>query len=329
MRTTNNKLGYHIINKIMSPKIIIPTQDGTDIEISNITDIELDLLLYLSTRQNAFGSIEGIYYKDLMLELNCSKQSFYNAFYGLETKGYIQIDYSGCNKNWKCTILNNIFLNEKDDEKGYFNTNRPFLYSTEFKELTLNEKKLCILLTIKMAKAYQNHKPFDVYPLTIASWLGIDSISTIYKYCNNIEKFFPNIRVKGIKGEKIVFTSKCYIPFQLPDEEHTERMNFLTHKIKYFCKMYDISYTIKDVQDLIVLMGQYASKGVGKLFSIICDILISKRRIEPALINSLLNQSEDYYTYTDPNEYNNQDFPKEEAQENLSFSNFSTEPILT
>lgn len=54
MRISNCKLSYKIIDKIMLSKLHI-IKDGQTIEINNITSNELDLLLYLSLRQDPWG----------------------------------------------------------------------------------------------------------------------------------------------------------------------------------------------------------------------------------------------------------------------------------
>lgn len=286
MRISNCKLSYKIIDKIMLSKLHI-IKDGQTIEINNITSNELDLLLYLSLRQDPWGKVVGIYYKDVILELGFnSKQSFYNALYGLEEKGYIRINYDRKDEYWECIILDNIFLDNNDDKKGYLNTNRDFLHTKEFRNLSLHEKKICLKLVINYNTHCCEKHGLSVYPGTIASWINVKSIALIYRYIENISSFFPSIIKKGKLGNMIHFVKENYIPFvsTTPDKKH-----HLVHKLKYFCSSYKVAYTMRDLKDLIVLISQYAKKGHGRLFGTICHVLLSMRSIEPALINSLLS----------------------------------------
>lgn len=288
MRITNNKLNYNIINRIMKPKITIANNKNENIIINNITNVELDLLLYLSLRQNSIGMIKGLYYKDVMLKLHIkSKQTFYNALYNLEKKEYIKINYSNRTQYWECTILNNIFNNEVDDSNGYFNTNRKFLFSTTFQKLALNEKKLCIKLSIIYQQDNCNKFGLYLYPNTIQKWLGIKSKNIIYKYMKNISKIFPNVIKQGIQDNLFFLTENNTVPFET--NNCTEKENYLHHKLTHFCKLFKISYSLKDIKDLTILILQYFKYGYGTISNIIINNLLSKKCIQPKLLNYLLH----------------------------------------
>jgi hypothetical protein len=276
VRIGNGKLSNEILDKLMKDKV---------------SSTEIDLLLYLALRQDAFGNVDGVYYKDTYINLLVSKQSFYNAKDGLCDKGYI-LDKDVNADYFNFRILNNKFTNKADDKKGYLNINEDFLFSAEFKKLKANEKKLCLkLLQIYQMPSTQQYG-LPVYPETIASWLGIKSksMAIIYNYCENISQFFPNDRKDGKEGTLIQFLPKA---FQVRTYQNKSiREHYLEHKIKHICRIYRVSYTIRDIKDLIILLAQYAKKGIGKLYSIICDVLIQKRSIEPRLINFLINLSD-------------------------------------
>lgn len=288
MRFSNCKLNYKIIDKLMLQTTYIKNDMGELIESNNITSSELDLLIYMSTKQDAFGNVSGIYYKDVVLDLCLkSKQTFYNALYGLENKEYIKINYNRKDEYWECTILNNVFSNSKDDKKGYFNTNLYFLHTQEFRSLSLNEKKLCIKLAIVYKIEKCQNTGLRIYPSKMAKWLGIKSTSLIYGYIENIKEFFPNTVKTAIWGNIICFEKN--ISTSEVNCIKSEKEHYLMHKLIYFCRNYRINYTTKDLKDLIVLISQYAARGPGKLFSTICNILLSKKCVEPALINSVLS----------------------------------------
>lgn len=288
MRIGNCKLSYSITEKIMPKTIIVTDEKGEQLEKNNVTANEIDLLISLSLRQDPRGKVEGIHYKDMQLEIGFkSEQTFYNILRGLEEKGYIKINYYVNSCFWEITILENIFMNKEDDQKGYFNINRAFLYTPEFKKLKANEKKICIKLAITYQESNCEKYGLKIYPKTIANWIGIKTVSLVYRYLDNIAQFFPFSFTAGKEGTLIHFLPNNLKPFI--STKNTEREHFLLHKIKHFCRVYKIAYTLKDLNDLIILMGQYASKGIGKLFGTICDVLIKKRSIEPKLINSILS----------------------------------------
>lgn len=288
MKTGNCKLSHKIIDRIMHPTVFVEDENGNISEINNIEGHEFNLLFSLSLKQNCFGQVKGIHYKNMKLEIGFrSKQTYYNILNNLQLKGYIRIDNRRNDGYWDCTILNNVFNGEEDYKKGYFNTNRAFLHSPEFRRLSTNEKKLCIKLAMCYQEEHCEKYGLQIYPETMAKWIGLKTTSLIYRYMENISKFFPNERREGIQGELIYFPKGNKVPFTTTNK--TEREHYLTHKIKCFCHDFKIAYTLKDLKDLIILMGQYASKGIGKLYGTICDVLISKRSIEPALINSLLS----------------------------------------
>lgn len=288
MRIGSCKLSYEIISKLMMPSIIIMDEDGVINEIPNVNSTEIDLLIYFSLKQDTWGKVEGIYYKEAMLDLGLTcKQSFYNALSGLELKGYIHINYQRKDSFWGCTILNNIFNGADDDKLGYFKTNRQFLHTHKFRSLKANEKKICIRLALSYQDDNYNKFGLQIYPKTVASWIGLKSTHLIYGYMENIKEFFPYSRRPGFEGDLLYFEKGIFTPFE--QTQKSERDHYLTHKIKHFCSAYKIAYTLTDLKDLIILMGQYAHKGIGKLMGTICHVLISKRSIEPKLINSILS----------------------------------------
>lgn len=290
VRITNNKLSKEIIIKLMKPSLIVNevNDEGLCIssEFSNVTKHELGLLLYLSTIQNNFGNVKGVYYKDACAYLDCCKQTFYNALKGLELKHYIQINFQYKESNyWDLTILDNIFMNAEDDKKGYFNTNKKFLHIKEFKKLRVNEQKLLLYISY----IYNPSKGLYIYPSKVCQWLGVESISLAWSYLNNISILFPFAVVNGKHGDKIKFSKEIEFISEL--NINSERENFLSHKIKYLCKKRHIEYTSKDIKDLIILLAQKAHCGIGKVISVINYVLDTYNSIESALINKLLTKN--------------------------------------
>lgn len=268
----NTKLSYNIVDKMMK---------------DNLTSLEIDFLLYFSLRQNSFGQVNDLYYKNVCLDLNCSYQAFYNTIYSLENKGYIRIEYARQDEFWVVHILDNMFLNDDDDKKGYFNTNSDYLYSKDFRNLKANEKKLCILFE----KFSVEGRQYRVTINKLASHINLKSVSLIYDYLENISMFFDS-ELKYNKYTTVIYVKKnadLVCKSAISEKEH-----FLLHKIKMFCQKYSISYTLRDIKDLIILISQYAKFGISRLYSIIVNVLMQYKTIEPALINFLLNPNRRY-----------------------------------
>jgi hypothetical protein len=286
MRLTNNKLNKNIIARLMQPTLSIPVEasPGEFNVIQNVTGIELDLLLYLSLIQDQFGNIKGLYYKDVCKELDCCKQSFYNALKGLELKEYILINFNYKEqKYWDLTILDNVFACENDDKKSYLNTNRKLFYTKEFRGLKVNEKKLLVYIAL----IYKGEKGLTFYPATVAKWLGIKSITLAWDYLKSISTICPFLVMPGSHGDKIKIEANNFNITGL--NVNSERENFLTHRLKYLCKKRNIEFTDIDIKDLIILLGQKtAAAGIGKVISVICYVLDTYRSIQAKLINKLL-----------------------------------------
>ena len=117
---------------------------------------------------------------------------------------------------------------------------------------------------------------FKIYPSTIGSWIGVKSVSLIFTYIENIKMFFPVERKTAIKKDILYFT--CNI-IAFKTIEKSEKEHHLTHKIKYICRKLKIAYTIKDINDLIILIGQYANIGLSKVYSIINNVITCNFRV--------------------------------------------------
>ncbi|MCT4662700.1 MAG: hypothetical protein N4A40_12635 [Tissierellales bacterium] len=271
--TGNTKLSKKIINKIMSERM---------------TTTEISLLLHIALKQDVYGNVDGLYYKDVCLELGVVTQSFLNALTGLQEKGFIYIKSSKSDA-WDVRILNNQFKDNSDYAKGYLNINHKVLFTWDFKRLKANEKKLCL----KILSIYDPSKRIMPSAKTIADWLGIksQSMAIIYSYCYNIRNFFPNTRVMGKKGPLVKFDmsiAKYPVEFR-----HTANNHYLLHKIKHICRQKHVNYTTADLNDLVILINQYYKKGLKKVFSIIGGVMATTKSIIPRLINHLINMSEE------------------------------------
>lgn len=271
----------------MKPTVSIPIEVSPGkiefTSIPNVTDTELVLLIYISKIQDQFGNIKGLYYKDACRVLGCCKQSFYNALYSLEQKGYIQINFMYKEqKFWDLTILDNIFISEKDDKKSYLNTNKKLFNTDQFKSLKLNEKKLIL----KLALDYSSEKKNTFYPERVIEWLGIKSISLAWEYINNISSLCNLIITPGKTGDLIKVANADALTDLAPE---TERDNFFTHRLTYLLRKSKIGFTAADIKGLITLINQKTKEaGICKILNVMCHVFQRYKSIESKLINKLL-----------------------------------------
>jgi len=297
MNITNARLSYYITDKMCYPTVIVKDRDtGEAQELPNITSKEIDLLIYLSTKQNTFGQIQGVYYRDFCLKYKCCPQTFYNAVKGLENKGYITVNYYGKEDGtWDLLINDNFFVSKEDYKKGYFRTNRAFLSSMEFSELKSNEKKIAIQLAIKQGKQDENSWKLKFYPKTIAKWIGVKTISQIYSYMVSLTFLFPSIRVNGNEGEMFVVEKKMNKKYNYQTQtRNSARELYWFHRLKSYCRRYNIAYTLKDLKDLVIVVYQYDDYNRGLLHITIMDLLLQYRDIVPKVISKVFNK---YYKF--------------------------------
>lgn len=117
------------------------------------TSAEIDLMIYLSHRQNDAGKIRGVYYQAVCDALKISYQTFYNAKNGLEEKGIIRVE-KNFYADWDIQILGNDFSQQElqpgKPADNYLNTGLDVFYSQEFHDMKANEK-LMTMLYIKIA----------------------------------------------------------------------------------------------------------------------------------------------------------------------------------
>ena len=290
MNITNARLSYQIIDKMRYPTVIVKDQDtGETQELPNVTSKEIDLLIYLSTKQNAFGQVQGVYYRDFCLQNGCCPQTYYNAKGGLENKGYIVVNYRGKEDGTLDLLINdNIFVSQQDYKDGYFSTNKAFLHSPEFRSLKANEKKIAILIAIKKTKADNKGQEFKLYPKTIAKWIGVKTVSHVYRYMKSLDFLFPATRVDGNEGDMFVIDKKIKRKYNYQSQtRYSARELYWFHRLKNFFKRYNITYTLKDLKDLVVVVYQYDAYNRGLLHTTMMDLLLQYRSAVPKVINKV------------------------------------------
>lgn len=112
---------------------------------NNATAKEIDWLLMACRYQDDYGRVQGVYYKEFCEEIGLSYQGFYDCKAGLERKGIIEV-YKNNYFDIDIVILNNVYANYEDLQKGYINTHEFFLRTENFKKLKARAKIMCLWL---------------------------------------------------------------------------------------------------------------------------------------------------------------------------------------
>lgn len=268
-RFTNAKLSRIVVEKLISDK--------------NISAIQIDLLLLLCSIQDECGDFSNVHFTDVTIALSCCKATFYNALLALEKANYIKINWND-RMCWSGTVVSNVFSDSEDDKKGYLRTNISALYSRKFKNLKANEKKILLFLFTN----YKTETGMDAYIKTIGSWIGIDNISLIRKYLENIKEFFPFSYKESLQGTLVSFKSN--ITFVANSDN--EASAYLYKLFKRFLNIHRIPYTLCDLKDLVSLAIQFKLLGTRNVIQHIFDILKRKSKItiQPRLIYTFLDK---------------------------------------
>ena len=247
--------------------------------LSDCTDTEIDFILYLTRLQNELGQVRNLHYKFVCLELNICKASFYKTLYSLEYKGILHIDWTNnSNKYWNLQIIDNIFLNKSDFDKGYIKTNFFFLHERYFRELKLNIK----IIILKLLKSYRPDQQFKIYKENLMKWINIKNKSVFEEYLAKVKEFF-NITM-DTKNMLIIKLKKYNLSYK-----DQNIFNQLCHRIKSWCGMYKVSYTSETLIDMYFIFVSQKTL-FNKIINAMCETSLAYRSLEPALINSIIHK---------------------------------------
>lgn len=267
LRYTNCKLNSDIVNSILS---------------MDITSCQIDMLLWLSRKQDVFGRIFDIKYYEACADLNISHQEFYNSIDGLVCLRLIRVINRTNKYGWDIEILNNMNLKGESDEKRYLNTNRTFLYDRKFMDIKANEKKL--ILKVLLEK--KDSSRFFLYTKTISDWLGIDNRQLIKSYMKTLNDFF---NVDYSKNRELFTIQNGQVNTSYDIE--SEFFHHYSHKIKALGRKQKVNVSDnKVIQDIITLLHQYKAKvNIHILLTIILRTFEKYHEAIPKLINKSIS----------------------------------------
>lgn len=283
-----NKLKYDLIRKIY---------DDT-----SLTSDELNMLLFLAKNADDFGTVSGMYYKEVSKELSICHSQFYNILNSLQEKGYIKKskDYS---TDINITMEENMFIVPDDrgnpitEYRDYLNMNMSIFSDSEFYALKACAKKLLLAILVKTindrarrkkngGKTYAKifHVPIKMFKV-YADKLHV-TIRMIKSYFKDISKWISiyndneytsaeiiSIKENAIKKPEIFIKEKGKTVIKKKTDRFDSDMTF----IKMLCRRKTIDSDEESLTDAAMLLSQYQNKAkeIGENIRSIAERTIS------------------------------------------------------
>lgn len=209
--------------------------------IEKLSGREIDLFLYLVKRQNDFGQVDAINYKDTCLSIQMPKSTFYTALKGLEDNEFIHINWGSNYGCYDVVITDNMFTSEENYKEGYLNLNLDLILSPMFIKLHVNLKKLLLRLLGMQAGTKK-----------VKVTMEILKQFRVYNYFNELKLLFLITDYEN----GWLFTLRKEL------RKHSYNTYFLQyqHKLINYCKQYKINYTLNELVDSVKVIIIYRHK---------------------------------------------------------------------
>ena len=325
-----NKLKYDLIRKIY---------DDT-----SLTSDELNMLIWIAKNADDFGTVTGMYYKEISKELSVCHSQFYNIINSLQEKGYIKKskDYS---TDMNITMEENMFIvhdeqgNPTVEYRDYLNLNMSIFDDSEFYSLKAYAKKLLLAIIVKTVndrarrkknggKTYAKifHVPINMFKI-YADKLHV-TIRMIKSYFKDISKWISiyndneytaaeiiSVQEKVIKKPEVFIKEKGKTNINI--RKKTDRFDSDLTFIKMLCRRRNIENDEESLTDAAMLLSQYQNraKEIGQNIRSIAERTISS--IGSSLSASGLNKYiSNYIANAKNNEVKESDRGLPEADEN-------------
>lgn len=218
--------------------------------LCNLTNKEVDFLLYIAHYQDDYGRIRGIYYRDVCRACDMCKQTFYDVLRSLQQKSIIT--YVRADQDYNITILDNDFSYKGSYEEGYINVSRSVFDGVRFNQLRAKEKILVLQL---MKVTHENAKSFQIrtenFYRKYTELLGVTK-KVLRGYLHSMRSFFS----VGKKDGKYFITFLASVFKSKRNVSETDQL--LGHEVKTDCRRSKIK-EIDDraVEDTMQLVKQY------------------------------------------------------------------------
>lgn len=247
-------------------------------KLNTLTAKEMDLFFYLVRRQNQEdGTVEGVYYRDVMRQAGMCRQSFYNALRGLEKKQAVTVtkisdmDYNVC-------IPGNAFPAREEYRKGYVNLNRQAFRSKKFQALKAHEK---FMLLEFLKGTHENGHSLNMKTENLyEKFMKLLKVSkrVIRGYLHRLKQFFSI----GVKDGKYYIT---YLHSVFHDRSGKAEENwYFEHLVKKECWRLHMAHDDEALEETARIAKQYrpyAGSTAGTLSLLMQCIRKSAEDTEP------------------------------------------------
>ena len=165
-------------------------------KIKNLKSTEMDLLLYIATKQDLHGLVVGVHNQDVCKNTGMCKQSFYNALRSLEKREIITV-FRNSDIDYDILIRENAFDYENAFREGYINLQRSVFHKKQFKQLKAGEKWMLLYF---LHITHENSGSYRIGTRTFyekfTQLLGVTG-RVLRSYLHSLRKFFSVGIVKG------------------------------------------------------------------------------------------------------------------------------------
>ncbi|MGN0141516.1 MAG: hypothetical protein ACI4AD_04760 [Roseburia sp.] len=266
-----------------------------------LTNKEIDFMLYLSRYQDESGKVCGVHYKALCEDMNMSYQEFYNVKESLQEKGFIRcvkanrIDHD-------ITIINN--EEQSCIREGYINTNHNIFREKEFYQLKAGAKLLAMFL-MKVTRLGKGHFEIGVRKFYdeedgYQKKFGV-TVRVLRSYLMQLKMFFSI----GIKAGKYYVTPKKVLYRKDGEKSESRRLaEYNTEVILRRARIKTASQTErKDTADLFKQYGKRMAQVKADALSTVAWAIDQSlailnagktkkeiRKLSPKLIHKILKQ---------------------------------------
>lgn len=236
---------------------------------------QFDLLVYISQYQNDAGIINNLFYKDVCLMLKMSPQTFYNALYALEKKGFIIL--SGRHGTFDIRIVDNYFFNKEHYREGYMDlAKHPFVFSFSFLSQSLTTKKIALKLLLDATI----QKSFNVGIEKIREWADCSHEEVLLSISALKNFFYISKKNEEMYSFRIIKKD--------PEYKNSNLFKYIKYRLESISREFSVSYTLQDLFDVYyIFKSQY--KKFPKILSALYRTIREKHSFEPRLINYIVN----------------------------------------
>ena len=270
---------------------------------ANLTNAEIDFMLYLSRIQDKHGHIAGIYYRDICADLGISYQKFYDLKKSLVSKNIICIQQTPYYADYDIILLGNDFSDDfgaYKNKEQYINTNDALFYTDAFLSMRGKSKMLVLLLYLYVFRANSKFKYNSSWSNFLERYADMLCITK-----RMLRSYITEIQRDGVL--KIWFVKgRIYISRVKQDaaKKQTDIFSLAKHTGKILCRRMKLDYTKQDLKDTVHLFAvQYAKQVSAKslpLYTIMHKCMSgfktawevtqkkTRQKLEPRLVHSFL-----------------------------------------